>query len=82
MFNPRAGVILALIILLIMKFILILISIVILTFIVGCLVSVGIMFFLLNYQSNPFNCMIGESIIIGSICAFIYYIRYLRSCLD
>ena len=82
MFNPRAGVILALIILLIMKFILILISIVILTFIVGCLVSVGIMFFLLNYQSNPFNCMIGEGIIIGSICAFVYYIRYLRSCLD
>lgn len=82
MFNPRAGVILALIILLIMKFILILISIVILTFIVGCLVSVGIMFFLLNYQSNPFNCMIGEGIIIGSICTFVYYIRYLRSCLD
>jgi hypothetical protein len=82
MFNPRAGVVFALIILLIMKFILILISIVILTFIVGCLVSVGIMFFLLNYQSNPFNCMIGEGIIIGSICAFIYYIRYLRSCLD
>lgn len=82
MFNPRAGVMFALIILLIMKFILILIAIVILTFIVGCLVSVGIMFFLLNYQSNPFNCMIGEGIIIGSICAFIYYIRYLRSCLD
>lgn len=82
MFNPRAGVMFALIILLIMKFILILIAIVILTFIVGCLVSVGIMFFLLNYQSNPFNCMIGEGIIIGSIYAFIYYIRYLRSCLD
>lgn len=82
MFNQRAGVMFALIILLIMKFILILIAIVILTFIVGCLVSVGIMFFLLNYQSNPFNCMIGEGIIIGSICAFIYYIRYLRSCLD
>lgn len=82
MFNPRAGVVFALIILLIMKFILVLIGIVILTFIVGCLVSVGIMFFLLNYQSNPFNCMIGEGIIIGSICAFVYYIRYLRSCLD
>lgn len=82
MFNPRAGVVFALIILLIMKFILILISIVILTFIVGCLVSVGIMFFLLNYQSNPFNCMISEGIIIGIICAFVYYIRYLRSCLD
>lgn len=82
MFNPRAGVILALIILLIMKFIFILIAIVILTFIVGCLVGVGIMFFLLNYQSNPFNCMIGEGIIIASICVFIYYIRYLRSCLD
>ena len=82
MFNPRASVVFALIILLIMKFILILIGIVILTFIVGCLVSVGIMFFLLNYQSNPFNCMIGEGIIIGSICAFVYYIRYLRSCLD
>ena len=72
----------ALIILLIMKFILILIAIIILTFIVGCLVSVGIMFFLLNYQSNPFNCMIGEGIIIGSIYAFVYYIHYLRSCLD
>lgn len=82
MSNSRAGVILALIILLIMKFIFILIAIIILTFIVGCLVSVGIMFFLLNYQSNPFNCMIGEGIIIGSIYAFVYYIRYLRSCLD
>lgn len=82
MFNSRAGVILALIILLIMKFIFILIVITILTFIVGCLVSVGIMFFLLNYQSNPFNCMIGEGVIVGSICAFVYYIRYLRSCLD
>ena len=82
MFNSRAGVILALIILLIMKFIFILIVITILTFIVGCLVSVGIMFFLLNYQSNPFNCMIGEGVIVGSICAFVYYIRYLRSYLD
>ena len=82
MFNQRAGVMFALIILLIMKFIFILIVIAIFAFIVGCLVSVGIMFFLLNYQSNPFNCMIGEGIIIGSIYAFIYYIRYLRSCLD
>ena len=72
----------ALIILLIMKFILILIAIIILTFIVGCLVSVGIMFFLLNYQSNPFNCMIGEGIIISAICLYIWLIRVLRACLD
>lgn len=65
-----------------MKFILILIAITILTFIVGRLVSAGIMFFLLNYQSNPFNCMIGEGVIIGRICDFVYYIRCLRSCLD
>lgn len=82
MFNLRAGVILALIILLIMKFIFILIVIAIFAFIVGCLVSAGVMFFLLNYQSNPFNCIIGEGVIVGSICAFVCCIRVLRSCLD
>lgn len=82
MFNPRASVILALIILLIMKFILILIAIIILTFIVGCLVSVGIMFFLLNYQNNPLYCIIGEGIVISAICLYIWLIRVLRACLD
>ena len=72
----------ALIILLIMKFILILIAIIILTFIVGCLVSVGIMFFLLNYQNNPLCCIIGEGIIISAICLYIWLIRVLRACLD
>lgn len=65
-----------------MKFILILIAIVIFTFIVGCLVSVGIMFFLLNYQSNPFNCMIGEGIIVSVVCLYIWLIRILRARLD
>ena len=82
MFNSRADVMFALIILLIMKFIFILIVIAIFAFIVACLVSVGVMFFLLNYQSNPFNCMIWEGVIVGSICAFVCCIRVLCSCLD
>lgn len=65
-----------------MKFIFILIVIAIFAFIVGCLVSVGIMFFLLNYQSNPFKCMIEEGVIISSICAFVCCIRVLCSRLD
>lgn len=82
MFNPRASVAFALIILLIMKFILILIAIIILTFIVGCLVSVSIMFFLLNYQNNPLYCIISEGIIISTICLYIWLIRVLRACLN
>lgn len=82
MSNSRAGVILALIILLIMKFIFILSLIIVLTFVIGCTIAIGIMFFLLNYQNNPLYCIIGEGIAISAICFYIWCIRVLRARLD
>lgn len=82
MFNSRADVMFALIILLIMKFIFILSLIIVLTFAIGCTIAIGIMFFLLNYQNNPPYCIIGEGIIVSAICLYIWLIRVLRACLD
>lgn len=65
-----------------MKFIFILSLIIILTFAIGCTIAIGIMLFLLNYQSNPLYCIVGEVIAIGSICAYVYGIRVLRARLD